>query len=139
MNLPDIEIIKNIIKKSDRKIKSAETDLIEKFYDDSVSRYYYAVFHAISALLITKNLTFSSHNQTLGAFNKEFIHTGIFPTGFSKKIELLFRQRQTDDYDVKSYIDKNQAEIALLTTKKIINKIIKYLSALYNVDKNFWN
>lgn len=57
-------------------------------YDDAVSRSYYAVFHAISALLFTKGLSFSSHSQTIGAFNKEFVRTDIFPKYYSKKFKL---------------------------------------------------
>ncbi|HNN03206.1 MAG TPA: hypothetical protein PKN56_06570 [Leptospiraceae bacterium] len=38
---------------------------------------YYCAFHAIFGLLYLKDAEFSSHSQTLGYSNKEFIHSEI--------------------------------------------------------------
>ena len=69
----DKEILKLMIEKAESKLEIANIAFNSNQYDDSVSRSYYSVLHAISALLITKDLSFSSHSQTIGAFNKEFI------------------------------------------------------------------
>lgn len=138
MILPELDTIKTIIEKSNNKLNSAINDLKEKFYDDCASRCYYAVFHIITALLLTKGLTYSSHNQALGAFNKEFIHKKIFPVNFSKKIETLFKLRHSADYDVKKYIEKQQAEQSISEAKIIIENCKSHLSKIYNIDNNFW-
>ena len=139
INLPDISVIKEMIKKSIEKLKNAEMNFTASFYDDAVSRSYYAVFHIISALLLTKRLTFSSHNQLIGAFNKEFVHTNIFPIDFNKKIEKLFRLRQTGDYDSINIIDKDTAEIGINIAKEITSKGKDFLSKIYFVDDSYWN
>ncbi len=136
--LPDIEIIKKIIDKSNEKMLVANNNFDSGFYDDSVSRAYYAVFHFISAILLTKGQTYSTHSQTLGNFNKEFIKTGIFPLDFSKKIEKLFNARQIGDYDSDVKIDKNSAFENLKWAEEINSSCIDYLSKLYNVEKGFW-
>lgn len=69
----NIDVIKAMLSKAREKLKTARIDFDNERYDDSVSRSYYAVFHAISAVLLSKGLHFSSHSQTIGAFNKEFI------------------------------------------------------------------
>jgi uncharacterized protein (UPF0332 family) len=52
--------------------------------DDSASRAYYAVFHAASALLLSRDLTFNSHTGTLRAINLHFVKTGELNQSFGK-------------------------------------------------------
>ena len=80
------------------------------YYGDAASRAYYAVFHAISAVLAKKGLTFSSHAQTIGTFNREFVKSGIFPSDTYRKVQRLFEDRQTADYDWNLNLDKNTAK-----------------------------
>jgi len=137
--LPDKEIIKNIILKSNDKFNTAKELFQNKHYDDSVSRTYYSIFHIITAVLFSKNLTFSSHKETIGAFNKEFIKTKLFPIDFYKKIDSLFNNRHIGDYDVKRFIDKETAELNIKDADDIIKKCKEYLSDLYKTDKDYWN
>ena len=80
----NIDVIKAMLSKAREKLKTARIDFDNERYDDSVSRSYYAVFHAISAVLLSKGLHFSSHSQTIGAFNKEFIKSKEFSASFTK-------------------------------------------------------
>lgn len=132
--LPDKEIINKIILKSNEKYFSAKINYDNQLYDDAISRLYYAVYHLISAVLLTKDLTFSSHGQTLGYFNKEFIKTNIFPKNFSKYIELLFKSRQIGDYDPDIILDKKTADDRFENSEEIIMKLKEYLEKIYNDD-----
>ena len=76
--LPELIVIKKMFDKVNEKLYSAQLNYNNELYDDAVSRLYYSVFHTISALLLTKDLTFSSHSQTIGNFNREFIKSKIF-------------------------------------------------------------
>ena len=58
---------------------------------------------------MTKKITCSSHKETIGSFNKEFVKPGTFPKSFTKTIQKLFNERQTGDYDFGGCIE---AEIA---------------------------
>ncbi len=107
-------------------------NLQNEFYDDSTSRSYYAVYHAICAMLSTKNLEFSSHSQTLGSFNKEFIKTGIFASHYSKWIRDLYNLRESGDYDIRSDVDETKARKALNMASEIINEIKKFLVEVEN-------
>ena len=90
----DISVIKAILFKSREKLETAQIDFDNKRYNDSVSRSYYTVFHAISAVLLSKGLHFSTHGQTIGTFNKEFIKTKQFPAAFIRMLRKLFKERQ---------------------------------------------
>ena len=134
----DIDVIKAMLSKAQEKLKTAQIDFDNERHNDSVSRSYYAVFHSISAVLLSKGLHFSSHAQTIGAFNREFIRTKQFPDAFTKAIRKLFKERQMGDYDFESYIDVNVAKEDLKEAEKIINACEEYLAKIYNVSKEYW-
>ena len=80
------EVIQQTLAKAHENLATAQHDFDGGFYDGSVSRSYYAVFHAMTATLFSKGLHFSRHGQVIGAFNREFIKTGIFPKSFRNAI-----------------------------------------------------
>ena len=53
--------IESLIERANRYLRSAELLLKGGDYESSVSRTYYAMFYSVQALLLTKNLSFSSH------------------------------------------------------------------------------
>lgn len=69
---PTNKILKAMIHKAEEKLEVARKDFEMGYYGDATSRAYYAVFHAISAVLAKHGLTFSSHAQTIGTFNCMF-------------------------------------------------------------------
>src|SRR3990172_3904138 len=98
-----------MMNKAFRSLKAANQHMATQDYDFASSRAYYAVFYAIEALLLTKNLPFSKHGNVIGAFNKHFIKTSIFPKEYSKWIARLFRERQTGDYEFEFVISEDDA------------------------------
>lgn len=134
----DINVIKMMLSKAREKLKTAQINFDNERYEDSVSRAYYAVFHSISAVLLSKGLHFSSHGQTIGAFNKEFIKTKKFPASFTGTIRKLFKERQTSDYDFESYIDADVAQEDLKHAENILDASEEYLAKIYNVSKGYW-
>ena len=71
--------VERLFAKAERMLEGAESAYGAGFYEDAVSRAYYAAFHAVSATLAAKKLSFSSHGQTLGAFNREIVLPGLVP------------------------------------------------------------
>lgn len=138
-NLPDIDVIENIIFKCNEKLTIARELLTLNHYDDAVSRAYYAVFHIMTAVLFVNKLTFSSHKEIIGAFNKEFIRTGKFPKNFSEKIKKLFERRQIGDYDIKKIISKENSEESVKDAGEIILKCKEYLANIYAVKPDYWD
>ena len=73
------EMLATLLAKADQKLDVARRDLNSGDFGDAVSRAYYAVFHALTAVLLERGLSYSSHGQALGAFNRELVKTGVFP------------------------------------------------------------
>ena len=118
--------IKNMLEKAERKLKSAKKLFEIGEYEDAVSRAYYAVFHAISAVLLSKGLTFSKHAQVIGAFNKEFIKTGVFPKDFTKILTRLYEDRQTGDYSYTEFPDEETTAQDIEDAQRVLSACKKY-------------
>jgi len=126
-NQSNIETLQAMIEKAYGKLAAAHKDIDFGFFDDASSRSYYGAFHAISAVLAEQGLSFSSHAMTLGTFNREFVKTGIFPTDTFRKLQRLYEDRQTGDYDCSRSIDQETAENNVANAEWLVNACRKYL------------
>ena len=96
--------------KARQKLAATKRSLEAGDWDDAASRAYDATFHAATAVLWARGLTYSSHAQTLGAFNRECVASAQFPREFTRILARLFEDRQVGDYDVAHSIDRETAE-----------------------------
>ena len=116
-----------MLAKAHDKLETARIVFENGKYDDTVSRCYYAVYHSMNAALISKGLSFSSHAQTIGVFNREFVKTGVFPKYFTEMIQGLFEDRQSGDYDFDSRIDEQTARESIENAAMIIVGVERFL------------
>lgn len=116
-----------LIKRAMRYLKSAEILLKEGDYESSVSRTYYAMFYSAQAMLLTQNLSFSSHKGVISAFGKHFVKTGIFPREMGRALNMAFEKRQIGDYEYKFVISKEEAKKILGDGNDFVEKIVQYL------------
>ncbi len=119
--------IKSLIKRAEKYLRSAELLLKEGDYESSVSRTYYAMFYSAQAVLLTKNLSFSSHKGVISAFGEHFIKTGVFPKEMGRELNRAFEKRQISDYEYTFIISKTEAEEVLKSGKEFVEKIVQYL------------
>ncbi len=120
--------LREMLVKSNRALLSAQRDAEAGDYDFAASRAYFAAFYAIEALLLSKNITCSTHSGTISQFGKHFVATGLLPKEFGKHIARLFRERQTGDYDVGVSINELDARDDLDHARAIISAAEEYLS-----------
>ena len=119
--------IKSLIERAEKYMRSAEILLNEGDYESSVSRTYYAMFYCAQAMLLTKNLSFSSHKGVISAFGEHFVKTGIFPKEMGRELNRAFEKRQIGDYEYTFVISKDEAEEVLENGKKFVEKIVQHL------------
>ncbi len=70
-----------------------------------VNRLYYACFYAVSALLLTRDLSTSKHGYLRSLMHQEFVKTGLIPKELGKHFDLLFDSRLEGDYGVSSGLE----------------------------------
>ena len=96
-----------------------------------VNRLYYACFYAVSALLLTKDLSTSKHGYLRSLMHREFVKTGLIPKELGGHFDLLFDSRLKGDYsdfaifkadDVSGWLERTQAFVKHI--EGIISKLV---------------
>ncbi len=100
-----------------------------KLWNTSANRLYYACFHAVSALLLSKDITSKTHSGTRQMFGLNFIKTGLLDEKYGELYTTLFHMRQSADYE--DAIDYEEHDILPLTqpVEELISAITKMLSS----------
>ena len=116
-------------------IKTARFLFENGYYNDCVSRAYYAVYHAIIAILAVKRKIVRDrwdHTVLHRAFLDNLCKGGFpFSKTDSNTVSTLLAERINVDYSL-STLRKKDTEILLTMAEKLVNKIIKELSNAKN-------
>ena len=126
--------IEAVLRKAAEKLRVAEMLVANGAWDDAVSRAYYAAFHAVSALHLSQDQTFSSHAQSIGRFNKDVVRTGIFPKECTAILTRLFEDRQSGDYDVSGLVTAEDAQRDEEDAGRLLEVIGDYLRTASQSD-----
>ena len=122
----DNKAVSGHMKKAQSNLESSQILFDNTMYDGSVSSSYYAVFHAVSALLASKGMEFSRHKTVISKYNEEFINTGLISSISFRSLTALFRLRQDSEYDPIIFIGEDGAKEALKLARAAIQDIIDY-------------
>jgi uncharacterized protein (UPF0332 family) len=125
----DADILLATMAKADEKLACAVADMAAGFHGDTSSRAYYAAFHAATAALATRGLSFSSHRETIGAFARDIVNTGLLPQAMAQNLQRLFEHRQTGDYAIRKKIDAQTAAADIETARTIVEACRKLVAA----------
>jgi uncharacterized protein len=79
-------------------LKAARCELAADAYTFAINRTYYALFYAVSALLLEEGHRFSKHSGVRAAFNRDIIRPGRLSRKHGDLYNQLFRDRQEGDY-----------------------------------------
>ena len=64
-------------KRAERALGAAELLLQAGYYEDAISRAYYAVLHAAKAALLSRDTAAESHTAVRRLFGKELVQQGV--------------------------------------------------------------
>jgi uncharacterized protein (UPF0332 family) len=62
-------------------------------------------------------------------FNKEFVHSGLFPAEFTTVLTRLYEDRQSGDYDFVAGVSEAEARQDVLDAQRIVEAIQRFLSS----------
>ena len=93
------ESIREALARADEALRAAQALVDAGLFTDAVSRAYYAAFHYLSALLLSRGLEARAHGGALHLLNREFIRSGLLPTAHNRLLAGLQRTRELADYD----------------------------------------
>jgi len=116
-----------------RLAKSTECSLVadslikEGHYIHSVNRSYYAIFHAIRAVLALEGADFKKHSGVISYFQQHYIKTGIFERKYSEYVKEAFSIRTDSDYKDFYIVSKEDAQEQLDHACLFINAVEAYI------------
>ncbi|MCX6088891.1 MAG: HEPN domain-containing protein [Candidatus Atribacteria bacterium] len=85
------------MEKSFQSLKSAINEFHQKNYDFCANRLYYAVFYAVSSVLIYRKKYYKKHSGVRAAYHREFVKPGIVPIEYGVLYDALLRDREDAD------------------------------------------
>lgn len=94
-----------------------------QYWDLVANRLYYALFHAISALLIRNEIPVKSHKGAIMMFNYHFVKTGLIPLEMGRMASYLQSKREEADYNCHLSVDKEDIEPYFETCENLLHKI----------------
>lgn len=112
-------------------LTDAEISYNSNRYLNANNRAYYAIFHAIRAVLALERVDFKKHKDVLAHFNQHYIKTEIFPKIMSKKISQAKEIREDSDYDGEFKPTDEVTKIQIETAKELIKLVEKYINENY--------
>jgi len=123
------DLIKYKLERSGETLEEAKIMLRSSHLFGAANRIYYACFYAVSALLLSKDLSSHKHSGVLSLFNRHFVKTGLIPVELGKFYSRLFDTRTESDYadlvtiDLKEIQDNlKTAEIFIPAVKSLIKE-----------------
>ena len=108
-------------------LNAAKSLLKDGNYKSSANRSYYAIFHAMRAVLAFDEIDMKHHSGIISEFRKLYIKTGVFDTQLSQIISVLFDIRTDSDYDDFFVISKAEVSEQIQNAEYFLQQIKIYL------------
>ena len=115
------------IKKSERFLRTAKLVFEDEDYDSCVSRCYYGMFILAEAVLLTKELSSTSHKGVISLIGQHFVKTGLFEKEIGKALNDIYDKRLLGDYNVGMNTTKEEAGEILALAEEFIVTLKKHL------------
>jgi uncharacterized protein (UPF0332 family) len=99
-----------------------------QFFEDAVSRAYYAVFHAACALLASIGRTVRTHDGLRAAIAQHFVKPGRLDAKYSRLLTRTAADRNDADYAAVTTFRAEDAEEALRNAGEFVEAVAQYLT-----------
>lgn len=94
------EEAKKLLERSNEALAVTKILLDNGYYGDSMSKAYYAMFYAASALLIQNNIVRHKHSSVISAIGQYFVKKKKLKAEFHQMLIAAFEDREMADYNV---------------------------------------
>ena len=135
--MPDItriDLSRYRLQKAKEMLASAKRDMDAKDYASANNRAYYAIFHAIRAVLALDGEDYKKHSAVIARFTLNYLKPEILPREYSKLISnasLIRNRSDYEDFYICSVADTN----ALFTrAESFCAEVEKYLAERYGEE-----
>ncbi len=126
MSLTDEErntIVKYELEKASTTLCEVDALIENNLWNGAANRLYYAVFHAISALLIHDGHQVSTHQGSHALFGLHYIKTEKLPAEFGRLYSQLQTMREESDYNCIYDVTPDELTEKIEPAKRLIDAI----------------
>ena len=128
MSLSDEErriVVQLEMERANRTFSEVNVLRAESLWNGVCNRLYYAVYHAISALLIHDGHQVYTHHGSHALFGLHYIKTGVLPAEFGKLYNQLQTMREESDYNCAFEAEPQDLEDKIEPARQLIETIGK--------------
>ena len=121
------ELITKRLNRAYKSLDVAKSLFTNEFYEDSVSKSYYAIFFAAKALLLTKNLDPKKHSGVISFFNQYFVKSKELERELAEILKLAQKERTSADYDEFYSASVEEARSQLENAERFLQRVKELL------------
>ena len=110
------------LRKARRSFQAPERLLKDGLYEDSVSRAYYAMFHAAKACLANENLFPKTHSGVISEFGRVFVIPGKVDEKLGQALSEAKEEREDSDYEAFVEVEEREAGKILADAADLLEK-----------------
>lgn len=93
------------------------------YYNDAVSRAYYAMFYAARALLASRDLHPKGHKGLIIQFGLEFVKKGFIEETYGRALSHAKERRETVDYNIEAVMTREEAGIIVSDAQDFLDRV----------------
>lgn len=129
-----ITAIRLLLEKSDKNMEQANRTADMGYWDLVANRLYYAVFHAVNAMLFIDNIKTGTHKGTSIQFGKSYVLTGIFSRHDGTLYGQLQTMREKADYQNVFYLKEEEGRELIASAEDLRKRIRDYVNHKIALD-----
>lgn len=119
--------LQTLLNLANEELQTSQLLLSNHRYRASVSRAYYAMYHATQAVLESKEISCYTHRGLIQQFGQNFIKTKELPRELSVILKRTYDLRQLSDYDEMISLTFEECQNIVNDTQFFLDNIILYL------------
>ena len=117
------------------RLEQAKEDLVAsralydlQLYKSANNRAYYSIFHSIKAVFVLEPIDFKRHKDVLAYFNKNYVHTELFPKTIGRRIMRASKIREDSDYDDEFVVKAEDTLAQIQTAEELMTLVEEYVN-----------
>jgi uncharacterized protein (UPF0332 family) len=118
--------LQKIIAKTEGCLGSSKDSYERKRLELCINRAYFAMFHSVKALMLTRDIHSKTHAEVHGKFRKFHIETDRFSTSLSERLQRSFVKKQFVDYCYEE-VSEDQAIESIEDAEQFVKATLTYL------------
>lgn len=122
------ELSKHRLEQAKEDLKASKLLYDTKLFKSANNRAYYSIFHSMKAILALEPIDFKRHKDVIAYFNKNYIHTEIFPKNMGRRISDASRIREDSDYDDEFIVKPEDTLAQIETAEEMIKVTEEYIN-----------